>query len=110
MKVHQSILMLMKEMYAKYVEQDIPGDSQYIGLELDYGTHEDHFQVEIMSGGSVAGEGLIGPIEPEFLAESDGSGTGAPHTLLSKNAITVDTAGSEGISVTQNSGVYESCR
>ena len=45
--------------------RDIFGDSQYIGLELDYGTHEDHFQVEIMSGGSAAGEGLIGPIEPE---------------------------------------------
>ena len=57
-----------------------------------------------MSGGSDSGEG---PIEPEILAESDGSGTGALHTLLSKNAITVDTAGSEGISVTQNSGVYE---
>ena len=91
--------------------RDIFGDSQYIGLELDYGTHEDHFQVEIMSGGSDGGEGPIEgpefPIEPEILAESDGSGTGALHTLLSKNAITVDTAGSEGISVTQNSGVYE---
>jgi hypothetical protein len=83
--------------------------SQYIGLELDYGTHEDHFQVEIMSGGSDEFEGPTLK-QVEILAEGHGSGgTGALHTLLSKNGISVDTTGGElhGISVSQNSdGAY----
>ena len=64
-----------------------------IGLDIDYGTHEDTLEVEINTNdGSYNSEDV-----------------GAMHSLLSKNGISVDTTGGElhGISVSQNSdGAY----
>ena len=64
-----------------------------IGLDIDYGTHEDTLEVEINTNdGSYSSEDV-----------------GAMHSLLSKNGISVDTTGGElhGISVSQNSdGAY----
>ena len=62
-----------------------------IGLDIDYGTHEDTLEVEINTNdGSYSSEDV-----------------GAMHSLLSKNGISVDTTGGNGISISQNeSGAY----
>ena len=74
-----------------YEEVIVGWAEDIIGLDIDYGTHEDTLEVEINTNdGSYNSEDV-----------------GAMHSLLSKNGISVDTTGGHGISVSQNSdGAY----
>ena len=66
---------------------------EHIGIDIDYGTHEDHLEISIDNS----------QVEGGYDAED----VGAIHSLLSKNGISVDTTGGHGISVSQNSdGAY----
>ena len=86
-EVGGTVKITWRDSYTALSETSDPANSMYfdqIGLEIDYGTHEDEFFIELET--DVNGDYVAG-------------GTGALHSLLSKSGISVDTAGGYGVNV-----------